>query len=286
MQIVLIIIVFLFGLAIGSFLNVCIYRLPRRESIALPRSFCPHCRTAIAWYDNIPLLSYLLLRGKCRHCGGPISIRYPLVELITGILFVGAHLQLLNMRQILFREHAIYLSLIIIPFFWYFIASLIALSLIDWEHFILPDRITYPLIFIGLLFAVISPEHFCLFQWRRVITPAWLAALKYSVFGLVIGGSSLWLIGIAGKAVFKKEAMGLGDVKLMAAVGAWQGWQMALLAIFLGALVASIVGITLIVGRKARWGTRIPFGPYLAVGSLLTLFFGQKILFWYLMKFF
>jgi len=282
MQIVLVIIVFLFGLAIGSFLNVCIYRLPRRQSLALPRSFCPRCRTPIAWYDNIPVLSYLILRGRCRHCGGKISIRYPLVELVTGFIFVAVHLRVLNMRQCLFRDHAIYLSLVVIPFLWYFTASLIALSLIDWEHKILPDPITYPLLAVGLLFAIISPRHFCLFQWRNIAAPGYLSGLKYSVLGLAIGGGSLWLIGAAGKAVFKKEAMGFGDVKLMAAVGAWQGWPMTLLAVFLGSILASLVGVFLLVSKQARWGTKIPFGPYLVLGSLLTLFFGQEIIFWYL----
>lgn len=269
---ILILIVFLWGLAVGSFINVCIYRLPRKKSIVFPPSFCPHCQKSIAWYDNIPILSFLLLKGKCRYCHAPISFHYPSVELLMGILFVAVHLYVVSCQ----------LKLIVIPFFWYFVASLVALSLIDWQHLIIPDQITYPLIILGIILAVLNPGHFHIFQSTRIATFNRLAALKYSLLGLVVGGSSLWLIGILGKALFKKESMGWGDVKLMAAVGIWQGWQMVLLAIFLGALVASLVGIALIIAKKARWQSKIPFGPYLALGSLFTLFFGREILLWYL----
>ncbi len=276
------IIIFLFGLSIGSFLNVCIYRLPKGKSIVFPRSFCPGCGKKIAGHDNIPLLSYLLLRGKCRSCRASISLRYPLVELVTGLLFVAAHFYVLDMRGCLYRVGLVELSLFTVPFFWYFIASLIALTLIDWEHFILPDRITYPLIVVGLLFAFLLPEHFCLFQWKRFVEFNRWWGLVYSLIGLAAGGVSIWAIGLLGKKVFKKEAMGFGDVVLMAGVGAWQGWQMVLLAIFLGALSASVFYLPLIAIKKAKWDSKLPFGPYLALGSLLTLFFGRKILFWYL----
>ena len=258
------VIVFLFGLSIGSFCNVCIYRLPRKKSIILPRSFCPRCGKTIAWYDNIPLLSFLLLRGKCRYCRASISVQYPLVELLMGLLFIGVHLFVLS--------HS--LKLILIPFFWYFCATLVVLSVIDGRFFILPDRLTYPLLILGFLLAALYPGHL----GSSTIGPALLRAL----IGAGAGGLSLWLIGVLGKAAFKKEAMGLGDVKLMAAVGAWQGWQMVFLAIFLGALVAAVVGVMCIILKKAKFGSKIPFGPYLAVGSLITLFFGWKILFWYL----
>ncbi|MDP8213734.1 MAG: prepilin peptidase [Candidatus Euphemobacter frigidus] len=258
------IIAFLLGLSIGSFCNVCIYRLPLRKSIILPRSYCPLCEKQIAWYDNIPLFSFLILKGRCRHCRGPISIQYPLVELLVGLLFVVAYLSVGSRG----------LSSILIPFFWYFCASLVVLSVIDWKHFIIPDVVIYPLILLGFILAAVLPRHLD----ATGIIPALLRAL----LGASVGGLSLWLIGVLGRAVFKKEAMGLGDVKLMAAVGAWQGWQMVLLAIFLGALVASVVGVTFIILKKAQWGSRIPFGPFLAAGSLITLFFGWEILFWYL----
>ncbi|HDL65035.1 MAG TPA: prepilin peptidase [Proteobacteria bacterium] len=264
-SIVIIIIIFLFGLSIGSFANVCIYRLPRKKSIANPpRSFCPHCGKTIAWYDNIPVLGFLLLRGKCRYCRASISIQYPLVELLIGLLFLGVYLFVLSRGE----------RLILIPFYWYFCATLVILSVIDGEFFILPDWLTYPLVIVGFLLAALYPGHL----GSSTIGPGMLRAL----IGALAGGLSLWLIGLLGKAAFKKEAMGLGDVKLMAAVGAWQGWELVLFAIFLGALVAAVVGITFIVMKKAKFGSKIPFGPYLAAGSLITLFFGWEILFWYL----
>lgn len=265
MQVILIIIVCLFGLSIGSFANVCIYRIPRKKSIANPpRSFCPRCGKTLAWYDNIPVLGFLLLRGKCRYCRASISVQYPLVELLIGLLFVGAYIFVLSRGE----------RLILIPFYWYFCTTLVILSVIDEEFFILPDRLTYPLVILGFLLAALYPGHL----GSSTIGPALLRAL----IGALAGGLSLWLIGLLGKAAFKKEAMGLGDVKLMAAVGAWQGWELVLFAIFLGALVAAVVGITFIVMKKAKLGSKIPFGPYLAAGSLITLFFGWEILSWYL----
>ena len=264
MEIFLFIIVFLFGLSAGSFANVIIYRLPKGRSIVLPRSYCPACRKTISAYDNIPLLSYLLLRGKCRHCRTPISLRYPLVELLMGLLFVAAFLLGAARGE----------PLIVFPFYWYFIFTLVVLSLIDLKHYILPDSLTYPLLGAGFLLAVVDPVRL----GEAAIGPA----LLNSLIGAAVGGGSLWLIGVLGKAAFRKEAMGLGDVKLMAAVGAWQGWGMALFAIFLGALAAALLGITLVFLKKVRWGSRIPFGPYLALGSLATLFFGRPLLNWYL----
>ncbi len=282
MNLILDAIVFLFGLSVGSFLNVCVFRMPRGESIVLPRSFCPGCRQPIAWYDNVPLLSFLLLRGRCRRCGASISLRYPLVELTTGLLFLGVHFFVLMSRFRLFRETGVVLPLHLIPFLWYFAASLFALSVIDWEHFILPDRITYPLFAVGLILAALIPDHFALFQWSPPGPWALLPSLRHSLLGALAGGLSLYLIGVLGKAALKKDAMGMGDVKMMAAVGAWMGWPMVLLSIFLGAVAAAAVGVALIIVRRAKFGSRIPFGPYLALGSLLCLFWGKMIMVWYL----
>jgi len=271
--ILLIIIAFLLGISIGSFANVCIYRIPRKKSIANPpRSFCPKCGYTIAWYDNIPVLSFLLLRGKCRACRAPIAIKYPLVELLMGLLFVGVLLSVISRGE----------RLVLLPFYWYFCASLVILSIIDGEHFILPAPITYPLIVVGLIFAFLLPEHICYFQWNKTCEITRLWGLTYSAIGIVVGGGSIWLIGLFGKKVFKKEAMGFGDVVLMAGVGAWQGWKMVLLAIFLGALVASICYLPLIIVRKAKLDSELPFGPYLAAGSMISLLFGWGILSWYL----
>jgi leader peptidase (prepilin peptidase) / N-methyltransferase len=264
MDIFLIAIAFLFGLSVGSFANVIIYRLPEGKSIVLPRSYCPACRHPIAAYDNIPLVGYLLLRGKCRHCRAAISPRYPLVELLMGLVFVAVYLLLSARGE----------RLILFPFYWFFCFCLIVLSLIDFKHYILPDVLTYPLLGAGFLLAVLYPG--------RLGPGEIVPELLRSLIGAVVGGGSLWLIGQLGKAAFRKEAMGLGDVKLMAAVGAWQGWGMALFAIFLGALAAALVGIALILMKKARWGARLPFGPYLALGSLITLFFGSPLIAWYL----
>ena len=150
MQVILIIIVFLFGISIGSFANVCIYRLPRKKSIANPpRSFCPRCGKTIAWYDNIPILGFLLLRGKCRYCCASISVQYPLVELLIGLLFVGVYLFIISRGG----------QLILIPFYWYFCTTLVILSVIDGEFFILPDWLTYPLVIVGFLLADVTYAH-------------------------------------------------------------------------------------------------------------------------------
>lgn len=271
---ILTIIVFLFGLSIGSFLNVCIYRLPRGSSIVRPRSFCPSCGVPIAWYDNIPLLSYLLLRGRCRHCDTPISPRYPLVELFTGIIFAAVYLYIIDRR----------LDPLAIPFYWYFVSSLIALSMIDWEHQIIPDVISYPLLGAGLILSVLRPE-FCgnsLLAGRILPHSSLLArSLLGSGLGILAGGGALWLIGLLGKIVFRKEALGRGDVNLMAAVGAWLGAGLTLLSIFLGAFLGAVVGLILIARRQAELGSKIPFGPYLAAGTVLSLFFGADLLRWY-----
>ncbi len=263
MSIFLVVLVLLFGLAVGSFANVIIYRLPQGRSIVLPRSYCPACRKSIPARDNIPVLSFLLLGGKCRHCRAAISPRYPLVEGLMGLLFVAVFLLASGRGE----------RTVLFPFYWYFVFTLVVLALIDLEHYLLPDALTYPLLGAGFLLAVIDPG--------RLGASAIGPALLNSLIGAAVGGGSLWLIGILGKAAFRKEAMGLGDVKLMAAVGAWQGWGMALFAIFLGALAATLVGIALILLKKAGWGSKLPFGPYLALGSLLTLFFGRTLLAWY-----
>ncbi len=257
-------VVFLLGLAVGSFINVCAYRLPRGKSVVRPRSACPACSVPIRWYDNIPILSFVLLKGRCRNCGAGISRRYPAVELLTGVLFAWVY----------FYVAAFSLRPFLIPFFWYFCASLVALSAIDIEHYIIPDRITYPLAAAGLALAAIYPA--------RLGGGSLLDGLRLSATGLVVGGGSLYLIRVLGRVLFKKEAMGMGDVKLLAAVGAWQGWPPALLAIFLAAAAASVVGVAMIAAKKARWQSKLPFGPYLALGALATLFYGPALLNWYL----
>lgn len=256
--------VFLWGLSLGSFINVLVYRLPRGKSVVMPRSACPACAAPIKWFDNIPLLSFIRLRARCRNCGARISWRYPILELLTGILFVWVHFYVLGTSR----------DLILVPFYWYFCASLVALSAIDLEHYIIPDRINYPLVVVGLALAALYPEH--------LGGGSLSAGLRLSGAGLVVGAGALYLIRLLGRGLFKKEAMGMGDVKLLAAVGAWQGWQSALLAIFLGAAAAAVVGLLMIAAKKARWQSKLPFGPYLALGSLATLFYGSSLIHWYL----
>ncbi len=237
----------LLGLVVGSFLNVIIHRLPRGESLSYPPSHCPRCGVAICWYDNVPVLSYLLLRGRCRHCQGPISPRYPLVEAATGLLFLAAAFK---MPQLLWALHAVVLA-----------SLCVALALIDLEHMILPDALTLPGVALGLLLAVVGGP-----------TP-----LLHAAIGTVLGASLplaiiwvyRWLRGV--------EGMGLGDVKLLAMLGAFLGWQGMLLTLALAALAGALVGVGLIVAGKGSRQTELPFGTFLCAAAVVVLFGGEKV---------
>lgn len=244
-------IVGLFGALIGSFLNVCIYRLPRHESIAWPGSHCPGCAHPIAWYDNIPLVSYTLLRGRCRYCGAPISFRYPVVEALNALGYVGL--------------------------LWFFgpgwptvaygflYSALLVVAGTDLSHKIIPNVITFPGIAVGLLSAA-------------TILPL---GLINGVIGLLVGGGILWILAWASPYLFGKEGMGGGDIKLLAMIGAFLGWKPALMTIMVGSFLGSVVGISLIAARVIKREDYIPFGPFLVCGALVALFFGQSILDWY-----
>ncbi len=269
----------LFGLAVGSFLNVCVHRLPRGKSVVSPRSACPACGREIAWFDNIPLLSYLFLRGKCRSCRAPISLRYPALELLTAAVFVWVYLFSLYGRFDLVLGWPIFfrlprpLDFAFLPFLWYLGASLLCLTAIDIEHQIIPDRITYPLAALGLVLIAylgLSSE-----------VPIGKLALRVAL-GAAVGGGSLWLLGLLGRLALRKEAMGLGDVKLMAAAGIWLGWEMTLFAVFLGALSASAAALVLLLAGRQRMGQRLPFGPFLSLGIWVSLLYGWRLLYWYL----
>lgn len=244
-------IVFLFGAVIGSFLNVCIYRLPREESVAWPGSHCPTCRQSIAAYDNIPVVSYLGLRGECRACHAPISIQYPLVEVLNAIAYVGVF-WMFGFTAVA----CVYAA---------FISVLIVVTGTDLSHTMIPDAVTLPGIVVGL---------FC----AALILPISLAE---SLTGVLVGGGLLWFLAWISPYVFGKEGMGGGDVKLMAMVGAFIGWQPALLAIMIGSLLGSLVGGGLMMTGALRRGQYIPFGPFLAMGSLLALLFHQPLFEWY-----
>ena len=267
------IVILLFGLVIGSFLNVCIVRLPRGRSIANPASHCPRCRTPIRFYDNIPIISFLLLRGKCRSCGEPISWRYPIVELLNGILYLWI------VNEFGLSGEAVLLMA--------FCSSLIVITFIDFDHQIIPDVITIPGMLIGLLLA---PFFMCPltdqlpFHIDRLLPHAgpYLVAFMNSLIGLVLGGGPLLAIGWIWEKLRHIEAMGGGDVKLMGMVGSFLGWKCALLTIMLGAVVGSVVGILLILLKQHKMEKVIPFGPFLALGAVIAAFYGFDIISWYL----
>ena len=246
------IIIFVIGLVIGSFSNVCIYRLPRNESLIRPGSHCPQCNTPIKYYDNIPIISYLILKGKCRYCDKKIPIKYPLVELLTGIIYLALYL-FYGFQPITFIYMVLCSVLIIITF-------------IDLKERIIPDVLSIPFIIVGFLTSF----------FLRNLTPV------ESILGILAGGGSLLIIAFVGAYLFKKEAMGGGDVKLAAMIGAFLGWQLTLLSLFLGFFLGSLVGIAVLIKNK-RQSDIVPFGPFIAMGTIIAIFWGQNIINWYLM---
>jgi leader peptidase (prepilin peptidase)/N-methyltransferase len=241
----------IFGTMIGSFLNVCICRLPNEESIVFPGSHCPQCQKPIRYYDNIPLLSYLLLGRRCRHCGAPISIQYPLVEGITGLS-----------SFVLFIRFGPSWSYLI---YFAFVAALIAITVIDLHHQIIPDVISLPGIAIGLLTSLIVPQ----------------ITFLNSLFGVLVGGGSLFLVATVYHWLFKREGMGGGDVKLLAMIGAFLGWKAVILTIFLSSLIGSVTGIILILIKGKDFKYAIPFGPFLSAGAVISFFYGERLIRWY-----
>jgi leader peptidase (prepilin peptidase)/N-methyltransferase len=264
----------LLGLAVGSFLNLCIHRIPGGESIVTPGSRCPHCKKAVRPYDNIPLVSYLVLRGKCRFCKSAISFRYPLVELLTGLAFWGC-LEVWG-----FTPPTLVNSL--------FLSLLIVLVFVDYDHQVLPDRITKPGIVAGVFLSPFQSE--VLFQdafsYRIAsalpgVSPETLLPWAGSLLGALVGGGILWITGYVYRLVRKKKGLGLGDVKMMAMVGAFLGWPMALLTIFVGSLLGSILGIFLILFKGKTLQTKLAFGTLLGGGAAFSLFFGLSFVRWY-----
>ena len=273
--------VFLFGSVVGSFLNVVIHRIPREQSIVFPNSACPNCKTAIKPYDNIPLFGWLMLGGKCRNCKSPISARYPAVELLTALVFV------LTYWQIGFTAF--------LPVALVFVATMISLIFIDAEHMILPNVITYPLFFFALLVRIVYPlvfgsEYFTDLQHSPLTyfqnQPTWLVSLIGAIFGGIVGGGFLWLVGEIWKRLRGVEAMGLGDVKMMFGVGALLGWRLTFLSIFLGAFSGAIIGLVVIYRQKEKnMQALIPFGIFLGIGSILALLVGEPLINWYMNTF-
>lgn len=259
----------IFGISIGSFLNVVIYRLPKmlkrewlREqhnlrgkklrsapayNLISPGSKCTHCGRAIRSIDNIPLISFLFLRGKCRFCNKNISLRYPLVELLTGLLFLCVS------YQFGISLHTLYI--------WMFIALLIALAFIDIDTHLLPDQLTMPLLWLGLI----------------VNTQGGFVDLESAVLGAVLGYSILWTIFWVFKLVTGKEGMGYGDFKLLSALGAWLGWQSLLPIIITSSFIGSVIGVSLILLKINKKSSAIPFGPFLSLAGLIVFFYGKNI---------
>jgi leader peptidase (prepilin peptidase)/N-methyltransferase len=258
-----------FGAVVGSFLNVVIHRLPRPElSVARPRrSVCPACGTQIVWYDNLPVLSWILLRGRCRACRAGISPRYPAVEALTALLFA-----VLAARIVVAPGNADaddWLRLLATAAF---TAALVAASFIDFEHRIIPDRITKPGMLLAPLVSLVVPA---LHQthWLEGVAPR-PAALILSAMGIAVGAGAIWGMGVLGRVVFRKEAMGFGDVKFMGFVGGMLGPVGVLLAIFLACLVGSVIGVFILIFKRDHY---LPFGPYLSLGSLGILLFRPEI---------
>lgn len=243
---------FVYGAVVGSFLNVCICRLPEGRSVVSPPSSCPLCGYRIRWYDNIPIVSYLILGGKCRSCKAPISRRYPLVELINGLLTL--------LLFVKFGPTLTFLALFILC------SALVAVTFIDLDHQIIPDVISIPGIPVGFAFSFFLP---------------WLG-WQDSLIGIVAGGGSLLLVAYGYQLFTGKEGMGGGDIKLLAMMGAFLGWRSIPFIIFAASFVGSIIGVTLMMARGRDSKLAIPFGPFLALGAILYIFYGSRIIEWYL----
>lgn len=272
---------FLIGAAVGSFLNVVIHRVPKDQSIVFPNSACPKCGNSIKPYDNIPIFSWLILGGKCRNCKNPISARYPAVELLNALLFV------LVFWQIGFTPF--------LPVAMIFVATMVVLIFIDAENMILPDVINYPLLVLALLVRVFFPVFFGAQYFSDISIyplnlltelPVWAVSLIGGIFGGLVGGGFLWIFGQIWKILRKVDAMGLGDVKMMFAVGALLGWRLVILSIFLGAFVGAISGLIVIFKQEEKdFQAQIPFGIFLGIGSIIAMLFGDNIIAWYINNF-
>jgi leader peptidase (prepilin peptidase)/N-methyltransferase len=245
-------VVLLAGATVGSFLNVCIHRLPGRESIVFPASHCPACKKPIRPYDNLPLVSYIVLRGRCRDCGAPISIRYPLVEILTGATAL-ATVNAFGLTPQFLVSFA-------------FLSALIVITFIDLDHQIIPDAISLPGIGVGLLSSLFLDE------------PGW----RSSLVGIVVGGGILWAVAEGYYRLTGREGMGGGDVKLLAMIGAFLGWQAVPLTLLLASLGGTLVGVAVMTVSGQGSRTPIPFGPFLAAGAACSLFFGEDLVSWYL----
>jgi len=251
-EILILILLFAFGGIVGSFLNVCIVRIPEKLSIVMPPSHCPKCKQPIAFYDNIPLLSYIILGGRCRHCKQPIPFRYFVVELLTAAVLPG-----------LYFWYGLSLPLAVS---FIFCAALIVITFIDLQLQIIPDVISLPGIPLCFLCSFVVP---------------WTTPLE-SAIGILVGGGVLYGVAAGYYYLRKKEGMGGGDIKLLAMIGAFLGWKGALVALVVGAFAGSIIGVTVMMLKGKDMKYAIPFGPFLSLGALCSLLYGAELLHWYL----
>ena len=240
-----------FGLCIGSFLNVVIHRLPRGTSVVTPPSRCPGCNYQLQWSDNVPVLSWIFLRGRCRKCRAPISIRYPIVEILTMLMFL-LHLWLFGWSALMIVRVA-------------FATALIALFAIDLEHHLLPNAITLPGIVVGLIVSLVLPP-----------------GIVDSILGTLLGGGVLWVIGEAYYRYSGQEGMGGGDVKMLAMIGAFLGWKLVLVTLVLSSIGGSLIGVLVIAIKRGGMKHALPYGTFLALGALAASLVGDRILAWYL----
>ena len=250
--------IFLFGLAIGSFLNCVIYRLEKGENFIMGRSHCPHCGHVLSWQDLIPIFSFLFLRGKCRYCQKPISWQYPLVEISTGLLFLTTY----NLQLTTYNLQ----NLLVFSYWLFVVCCLVIIFVSDLKHYIIPDRVIYPAIVIAFLYNI----HQFAIDNQQLTINNFLFAFGAAAFFLTI------------VLISRGKWMGVGDIKLAFFMGLFLGWPKILFALFLAFFIGAIIGVGLIIFGKKTLKSEIPFGPFLVSGTFLALFFGQKILDWYL----
>lgn len=245
--------IFMVGTCVGSFLNVCIYRIPENKSIVTPGSSCPNCNNSIPFYLNVPILSYLFLMGRCKFCNVPISLRYPIIELITGVFALLLYAKFSLSPQF---------------FYWFvFISVLITISFIDFDHQIIPDIISIPGILIFSSSFYFLPE----------------MTVKSTSLGVLVGGGSLYAVAFVYYLLKKQEGMGGGDIKLLAMIGAATGIKGVFFTVFIGSVLGSIGGLLIMLYIKNNDAKlKIPFGPFLSIGAVFYIFFGDELIFWYL----
>lgn len=268
------------GLVVGSFLNVCIYRIPREESVVTPPSSCTACGVPIRWYDNIPVLGYLLLRGRCRDCGENISIRYPVIELLTAVTFAVILKNGFDPR--------------VMVLYWALASAYIVIAVIDIDYKIIPDVISLPSLTIApaVAFMVMQlvPSGVHAVSWLVEsasgyamvgLSPRLDQAVE-SLVGILVGGGILWGIAAGYEFLRKQEGMGFGDVKLLAMIGGFQGWEASIFSLIVGSMLGTVVGVGAMLLRRGRLDMEIPFGPFLVAGAMIHMLGGTRMVAWYL----